>query len=122
MEEIIRKCDVLSLSTKEGSKALLPRKMSTSEYVLAVKFFTKRNLNMYAVARTFRPLWRTRECFQLVNLGNNIMLFEFEVEVDAEKVLQGEPWAYGKHLVVFQHFDGKLALKDLEFRFCSFWI
>ena len=52
-------------------------------------------------------------------LGNN---FEFEVEVDAEKVLQGEPWAYGKHLVVFQHFDGKLALKDLEFRFCSFWI
>ena len=34
-------------------------------------------------------------------LGNNIMLFEFEVEVDAEKVLQGEPWAYGKHLVVF---------------------
>ena len=50
------------------------------------------------------------------------MLFEFEVEVDAEKVLQGEPWAYGKHLVVFQHLDVKLALKDLEFRFCSFWI
>ena len=101
MEEIIRKCDVLSLSTKEGSKALLPRKMSTSEYVLAVKFFTKRNLNMYVMARTFRPLWRTRECFQLVNLGNIIMLFEFEAKFDAEKVLQGEPWVYGKHLVVF---------------------
>ena len=56
---------------------------------------------MYVVARTFRPLWCTRECFQLVNLGNNIMLFEFEVEVDAKKVLQGEPWAYDKHLVVF---------------------
>ena len=122
MEEIIRKCDGLSLSAKEGSKVLLPRKLSTSEHVLTAKFFTKRNLNMGTVARTFRPLWRTRECFQLVNLGNNIMLFEFESEVDAEKVLQGEPWSYDRHLVVFQHFDGKLALKYLEFKFCTFWI
>ena len=87
MEEIIKRCDGLSLSAKEGSKVLLPRKMSTSEHVLAAKFFTKRNLNMDAVAQTFRPLWHTRECFQLVNLGNNIMLFEFESEVDVEKVL-----------------------------------
>lgn len=77
MEEIIRRCDGLSLNTKEGSKVLLPRKLSTSEHVLAAKFFTKRNLNMDAVARTF----------QLFNIGNNIMLFEFESKVDAEKVL-----------------------------------
>lgn len=77
MEEIIRRCDGLSLNTNEGSKVLLPRKLSTSEHVLAVKFFTKRNLNMDAVARTF----------QLFNIGNNIMLFEFESKVDAEKVL-----------------------------------
>ena len=55
MEEIIKRCDGLSLSAKEGSKVLLPRKMSTSEHVLAAKFFNKRNLNMDAVARTFRP-------------------------------------------------------------------
>lgn len=77
MEEIIRRCDGLSLNTKEGSKVLLPRKLSTSEHVLAAKFFTKRKLNMDAVARTF----------QLFNVGNNIMLFEFESKVDAEKVL-----------------------------------
>lgn len=50
MEEIIRKCDGLSLSAKEGSKVLLPGKLSTSEHVLAAKFFTKRNLNKDAVA------------------------------------------------------------------------
>ena len=50
------------------------------------------------------------------------MLFEFESEVDAEKVLQGEPWSYDRHLVVFQVFDEKQSLKDLEFKFCTFGI
>ena len=101
MEDIIRRCDGLSLTTKEENKVLLLRKLSTLEHVLTAKFFTKRNLNMATVAQTFRPLWHTRECFQLVNVGNNIMPFEFESEVDVEKVLQGEPWSYDRHLVVF---------------------
>ena len=71
MDEIIRKCDGLSLSAKEDKRVLLTRKVSTSEHVLAAKFFTKRSLNMDAMARTF----------QLTNAGNNIMLFVFESEV-----------------------------------------
>lgn len=89
MDEIIRKCDGLSLSAKEDKKVLLTRKASASEHVLAAKFFTKRSLNMDAVARTFRPLWHTKESFQLTNAGNNIMLFVFESEVDAKKVHRG---------------------------------
>uniref|UniRef100_A0A7N2MLC6 DUF4283 domain-containing protein n=1 Tax=Quercus lobata TaxID=97700 RepID=A0A7N2MLC6_QUELO len=53
---------------------------------------------MEAVARTFRPLWRTRECFHISNAGNNILLFDFDVEVDADKVLLSEPWSYDRHL------------------------
>lgn len=29
---------------------------------------------------------------------------------------------YDRHLVVFQHFDRKQSLKDLEFKFSTFWI
>ena len=31
--------------------------------------------------------------------GNNVLLIAFELEVDAEKVIQGEPWMFDKHLV-----------------------
>ena len=44
------------------------------------------------------------------------------MEVDADKVLLGEPWSYDRHLVSIQRFDGSKALKDIDFKFCSFWI
>uniref|UniRef100_A0A7N2KK34 Zinc knuckle CX2CX4HX4C domain-containing protein n=1 Tax=Quercus lobata TaxID=97700 RepID=A0A7N2KK34_QUELO len=53
---------------------------------------------------------------------NNILLFDFDVEVDADKGLLGEPWSYDRHLVSIQHFDGSKVLKDIDFKFCSFWI
>ena len=122
MEELTRKCDRLSLSAKEGEKLSLPKKLSKTDHVLAAKFLTKRNLNIEAVARTFRPLGRTRESFGVTNAGNNVLLFEFDLEVDAEKVLQGEPWSFDMHLVILPRFDGSKSVKELEFRFYSFWV
>lgn len=66
--------------------------------MLAGKFLTKRSLNMEVVVRTFRQLWRTKESFEITIVGNNILLFAFELEVDAEKVLLGEAWSYDRHL------------------------
>lgn len=44
------------------------------------------------------------------------------MEVDADKVLLGEPWSYDRHLVSVQRFDGSKAIKDIDFKFCAFWI
>jgi len=43
------------------------------------------------VAKTFRPLWRTTQKFNVRDAGENHLLFAFEVESDADKVLMGEP-------------------------------
>lgn len=73
---------------------------------------------MEAVARTFRALCRTKESFYIMNVGNNLLLSYFNLEVDAQKVILGEPWSYDRHLVIFQRFDGNKVLKDIEFKFC----
>ena len=100
MEELTRKCDGLTLSAKEGERVVLPKKLTKAENVLAAKFLTKRVLNVEAVARTFRQLWRTKESFCVSNAGNNVLLFEFDLDINAEKVLQGEPWSFDRHLVI----------------------
>lgn len=41
MEDLTRRCDRLSLSTREGEKVILSKKQATSNYVLTAKFFTK---------------------------------------------------------------------------------
>lgn len=112
MEDLTRRRDRLSLSMREDKKITLSQKQVTSSYVVAAKFFTRRVLNMEAVMSTFRPLWCMKEGFEVTNVANNVLLFEFEREVDAEKFLLGEPWSYDRHLVVLERFDrGKNYLR-----------
>ena len=94
MEDLTRKCDNLSLSKWEGKKVVLSKKNQKLVRVLATKFFTKRALNIEALARMLRPLWCTKASFHITNVGDNILLFTFDQEVDAVKVLLGEPWSY----------------------------
>ena len=54
--------------------------------------------------------------------GDNILLIAFEREVDAEKVLQGEPWVCDRHLVVLQRYDGSAPVTDLSFERTTFWV
>lgn len=90
--------------------------------VLAAKFLTRRTVNIEAVARTFRPLRRTRREFDVSDAGNNIVLFDFMLEVDVKKVLMGEPWSFDRNLVVLEQYDGSIQDSDLNFRSSFFWV
>lgn len=50
------------------------------------------------------------------------VLFEFEQEVDMEKVLLGEPWSFDRHLVVLERYVGSASVQNLKFKTTSFWI
>ena len=68
---------------------------------LAGRFFTKRVLNMDAVARTFKLLLNLVGKLKIRDIGEHILLFKFEDSLDLERVLEFEPWSYDKHLVAF---------------------
>ncbi|XP_075654859.1 uncharacterized protein LOC142625033 [Castanea sativa] len=106
MEEITQNWKKLSLTEEEGRNLDLTKNKRASRFVLAAIFFMRHTVNIEAVARTFCPLWRTRREFEVNDAGNNIVLFDFELEADVEKVLLGEPWSYDRHLVVLERYDG----------------
>lgn len=90
MDDLTKRWKELSLFEVEGNKVDLSKKRKTGEHVVATKFLTRRNINVEVVACTFRPLWRTRANSEVNDIGNNMVLFDFELNVDAEKVLMGE--------------------------------
>ena len=67
---------------------------------MAAKFLTKRALNVEAIGRTFKPLWRAKKDFKVHKARDHILLFVFELEVDAEWVLANEPWTFDKHAIL----------------------
>ncbi|XP_023920956.1 uncharacterized protein LOC112032426 [Quercus suber] len=44
------------------------------------------------------------------------------MEVDAEKVIQGQPWAFDKHLVALLPYDGAVPVNELVFESATFWV
>ena len=104
MDEVLSAWKKLSLTTEESTKLSLTKskKLRRKEYILAAKFLTKHALNVDAIGRTFKPLWKARNEFNIREVGDHILLFVFELETDAECVLAKEPWSFDKHLVLFQ--------------------
>ena len=90
MEEISKRWKKLSLTDIEGDKFDLSKEKKIPEFVLVGKFFTRRAINIEALAKTFRPLWRMRRNFEVRAAGDNIALFAFKLEADVEKVVHGE--------------------------------
>lgn len=122
MESIEDMWQKFSLSEKEGLDVDLARTSQQTEHILGAKFLTTRVLNIESVARTFKPLWKTRQSFTVQDLGRNRVAFAFEDEMDLERVLVNEPWSYDKSLVVFQRLHDAEALNDSKFSHVSFWV
>ena len=61
------------------------------EFILVVKFLTKRALNIDAIAKTFTSLWRSTNGFKIKKEGDHLVLFTFDDKSEMEKVLAAEP-------------------------------
>nr|POE84948.1 hypothetical protein CFP56_66977 [Quercus suber] len=110
------------LTEEEKGGAEVPKEEEESVFRLAGHFYTKRVLNVDAGARTFKPLWRTVGELKIRDIGEHILLFEFEDILDLERVLEFEPWSYNKHLVAFECVFDIESVPFLDFSRATFWV
>ena len=77
---------------------------------------------MEVIAKTFTPLWRARAGFKMQSFGNHKILFTFEKRDDVERILEGEPWSFDKHLVVMSRYENESPLQDIKFEKKKLWV
>ena len=122
MEQLTRRWENLSLSDKEKQDFTLPEDHRKGEFVIAAKFLTSRFLQMEAVARTFKQIWRFNNGFRIRNQGNNTVLFVFDNLADVEKILNSQPWSFDKHLIIMQRYANDGPVNELSFNKVPFWV
>ena len=122
MEELTSNWNPLSLSDREGPGCCLEDELSSQEFFLAARSLTRRAVNVNAIAKTFTPLWRSRNGFQVRNLGNHMVLFVFYNKEEVEKVIQSELWSFDKHLMVLERYDKNNLVEELQFNKTTFWV
>ena len=112
----------LTLSEKEGPGCCLDEELSSPEFSIVTKFLTKRVVNNDAIAKTFIPLWRSKNGFKVRHLGDHRALFVFDNTMEVDRVLQSKPWTFDKHLVVMERYSTNSSVDELKLDRTSFWV
>ena len=55
---------------------------------------------MEVIAKTFNLLWRAKNGFKIQSFRDHEILFTFDKRENVDRILEGEPWTFDKHLVV----------------------
>ena len=123
MEEILNDWKRFSLLEEENNKVTLDEENNDAkEEIIAAKFMTRRALNIEAIGRTLKPLWKTRNGFEIRDVGNHILLFVFDNEIEAERIMATEPWTYDKHLIILSCYNGSCPIQNIRFHTVKFWV
>ena len=122
MDDLTKHWIGLSLSEKEGPGLCLKKEQAVEEFCLAAKFLTKRALNTDAIAKTFQPLWRSKNGFKVTNMGEHVILFTFDNKYEVERILSSEPWSFDKHLIVLQRYEKDSNIQNMDFNRVVFWV
>ena len=122
MDEITSLWDRLSLTSKEVDKVDLSGTEGLVGGLLAAKFSTRPVLNIEAVMRTLKPLWRAARGFKGRDMGKNGVLFIFNDALDMERVLANEPWSFDKSLILLKRIKDDKSFSQVSFDSCYFWV
>lgn len=87
MEDLTQNWSCMYLSHRESHGCSLTKKADSISQSIVANILTKKAPNVDIITRTFNPLWRTCNGFQIQNLGNHIMLFTFDNKADVDCVL-----------------------------------
>jgi len=69
---------------------------------LVGKVWTVRRLNANAFMSTMEKIWNPNHGMEAKEIDTSLFLFQFYHWKDQERVLEGEPWAFDKNVVVLR--------------------
>ncbi|XVF29997.1 hypothetical protein REPUB_Repub16aG0019700 [Reevesia pubescens] len=86
------------------------------------KLFTKRIFNKEATIATMKIIWKLAKTVEIMVLGENLFLLNFFMLADKNKVLDGAPWSFDKHLFMLHDYEAGLKLEDYIFSNLTMWV
>ena len=93
-----------------------------SRYCLLGKIVMRKNVNMEAMKMVFVKLWKIKAGISIREVGERLFIFQFEDEVEKDRVLQKQPWSFNKSLLVLKEINGDLRPEEVNMEWCPFTV
>lgn len=89
---------------------------------LLVKLLTPKYYNCEAFETTMRHVWRLVRSLRFYDMGEGLMMVEFELDSDKTRVICNGLWSFDKSLILVKDFLRSQQIKNIIMVDASFWI
>lgn len=84
------------------------------ELGLIGRIWTDRHINNNAFVSTMKNVWQARYDVDVRNMGKNLYVFQFHHWKDKQRVLDGQPWHFDKHVILLGELEGMSKPSDIQ--------
>ncbi|MBA0575111.1 hypothetical protein Golob_024152 [Gossypium lobatum] len=89
---------------------------------LVGRVLTDSVVNFPSLRNILADLWRPLRGVSITELENKRILFRFYSEIDLKRVLDGMPWFFNRHLIVFHKLAGDEDPNSIPLWHAAFWV
>ena len=107
----------ISITTKSGADLLEECLLRLFGHLL-----TNRHRNLRALKSTLKSAWKMGSDLQIVEVGNNILQFKFNLEYQLQWVEQNGPWNFDNNLLLLCRWRKGLSASNIVFTHSPFWV
>ncbi|XP_021738181.1 uncharacterized protein LOC110704670 [Chenopodium quinoa] len=92
------------------------------ELRLVGKIWTDRHINVSAFMNTVRTIWQPKHGLDISSSGKNLFAFQFYHWKDKQRVIEGQPWHFDRHVLVLGEIEGNKKPSEMELHEFPMWV
>ena len=85
-----------------------------SELGIVIRIWTRRSVNQSAFVTTMTNIWQMKAEVEIKNIGKNMYVVQFHHWKDKERVMEGQPWHFDRHVILMTDIQGKCKPSDIQ--------
>ncbi|KAM7514199.1 hypothetical protein LguiA_003782 [Lonicera macranthoides] len=86
------------------------------------KILSEMILTKAAIIKIAKSSWNTEEFFSMAAWGDNIFVFNFELQSDCSKIFEASPWAFMGFMMSLNRWDPSKTISEIDFNRCLFYV
>ena len=79
-------------------------------------------VNLKTMKNVLSMIWKVSSCMVVKEVGERLFVFQFEDNMDKERVFMKQPWTINKSLLILANFDGQSKPEEVMLQWCPFWV
>lgn len=91
------------------------------ELGLVIRIWTQRNVNQNAFITTMKNIWQAKADVEIKNIGKNMYVVQFYHWKDKQRVIEGQPWHFDRHVILMNDITGNCKPSDIQLWESPIW-